>query len=287
VLEETNALAVIPHRVSQSGHIIVETTLNGQGPFEFILDTGSSISVVYEKAARKTSLELVPGKEVLVLGMVGKGHYPVTHIDQVQVGGETWNDARVAILPDLTPIASPVDGILGLDFLRRYAIWYSHEDRSMRLYPRQLVQERFYTHWNSIALYDLALSSGNVSVPAISLFIDGVRVRAVLDLGANVNLMNFAAARSLEIPLPERRKRTEVFGAFGSLVATTELKVWRLQVGSVYWRRRTFLIGDFPVFDALDLERHPAALVGTDLFGRRDFVIDFERKRLLVKSRED
>jgi len=40
------------------------------------------------------------------------------------------------------------------------------------------------------------------------------------------------------------------------------------------------------VFEALGLSRRPAAIAGSDLFGSRDFIIDFARQRLLVKSRD-
>ena len=48
---------------------------------------------------------------------------------------------------------------------------------------------------------------------------------------------------------------------------------------------RIFLVGDFPVFRKLGVDREPAAIAGADLFAGRDFVVDFKRQRLLVKSK--
>jgi hypothetical protein len=50
----------------------------------------------------------------------------------------------------------------------------------------------------------------------------------------------------------------------------------------MHWHGRTFAVGSFPIFDALDLNSKPVAIAGTDLFRDRDFIVDFERGRLLV-----
>ena len=132
VLEQDGALAVIPHQTSRAGHIVVETTLNGQGPFRFALDTGATISVLYEKAQNRLEVDPIPGVQARVLGMTGTGDFPVATVDRISVGEETWRNARVALLPDTEPAARQLDGILGVDFQRQYAIWYSQEDRLLR-----------------------------------------------------------------------------------------------------------------------------------------------------------
>ena len=69
-------------------------------------------------------------------------------------------------------------------------------------------------------------------------------------------------------------------------IVITELTVWRLKIANTYWRNRIFLIGDFEIFEALEISSKPIAIAGTSFFQTRDFIIDFARKRLLVKSRK-
>lgn len=286
VIEKDGALTVIAHETSESGHITVETMLNGQGPFQFALDTGASISVIFDKTRAKAGLEPLPGKQLHVLGMTGSGHFPLCQVDQVGIGSEFWNDARVALLPDDVPLASRIDGVLGVDFLSRYAIVYSQEERVIRLYPKQLVRERSYAGWSSIPLFDMPVADGNLTMFAFDMFIDGKRIPAIFDLGASMDVLNRSAARSLNIRPNPPRKNTDVWGAFGEAAPTIEFIAWRVKVGNEYWSRREFLIGDLPVFDALDLVTKPVAIVGTRLFKERDFIIDFARMRLLVKRPE-
>ena len=285
VLDDDGAVAVIPHRVGSSGHIVVETMLNGRGPFMLALDTAATISVVFDKDRAKAVLELVPGESINVLGMTGYGRFPVARIAQFSVGRETWDAARVAVMPRDTRLAREVDGILGIDFLSRYAIHYSQQDKTLRLYPRELVRERTYQGWNTIPLYDLKVGADHLSLYGFDIYIDAVRIPVLFDLGSNANLMNRRAARSLDIRTAWPRDGADVRGAFGKPVVVVELIAWRMQIAGATWRRRSFLIGEFPIFDALDLGNKPLAVAGTDMFRRHDFIIDFAGKRILVTSR--
>lgn len=286
VLEDDGSLVVIPCRTSATGQILVDVTVNGRGPYTFILDTGASISVLFERARVNASIEASGGEEVGVLGMTSSGRYPIAYVEQIGVGNETWDAARVALLPDPNLFTVHIDGILGVDFLGRYAVLYSHDERAVRLYPKELVQERHYSGWNRVSMYDLRVGDGDLTTLAFDMFIDNVRIPTIFDLGASANLMNRRAAQLLDIRPRNPRGTTDVWGAFGGAVAATELIVWQLDVGNLHWRQRRFLIGDYAVFDVLSLNRKPAAIAGTDFFGKRDFLIDFARNRLLVKVKE-
>lgn len=283
VLVEDGALAVIPHRVSDVGHIIVETMLNGHGPYEFALDTGASISVVFDRARKSASIEPARGKTVNVLGMTDSGNFPIAYVARMSVGKETWEEARVALLPDAGPVSEQIDGILGVDFLSRYAVAYSQQESVVRLYPRELIAERYYHGWTSIPLYDLRVGDGDVSMFAFDMLIDAERIPTVFDLGATVNLMNRQAARQLGVQTRRPSDTRDVWGAIGHTADVTELIIIRLKIKNRYWRHRVFLVGDFPIFEALDIGNESLAIAGTNFFKQRDFIIDFEKKRLLVR----
>ena len=285
VLDTEGALAVIPHRISDTGYIVVETRLNGLGPFRFVIDTGASISVIYERARARVGIEPLPHTSVHVFGISGSDTFPLAKVAEIRVGGEVWRDARVALLPDNTPITTGVDGILGLDFLSRYAVLFSREDQVLLLYPRELVPERSYLGWDNVELRELRVGDGTAAVFVLDMHIDTEHIPAVFDLGTTVSLMNTHGARALDILVRRPRTMPDVHGVSGSSEVLAELRVWRLRINSSIWRHRVFLVGDFPVFHTLGLDRQPAAIAGADLFGERDFIVDFTRRRLLVKSK--
>ena len=117
------------------------------------------------------------------------------------------------------------------------------------------------------------------------MYIDGKHIPAVFDLGATSSLMNLRAARALDIQVRRPHDARDVYGVSGSTEVLAELRVWRLRIDKSNWRNRIFLVGEFQVFQTLGIDRRPAAIVGTDLFGNRDFIVDFTRRRLLVKSK--
>lgn len=285
LLEPDGALAIVPRQFGDSGHIVVEVMLNGHGPYNFALDTGASITTVFDKARTEASINAIPGSNVFIFGMTGSGTFPVATISQVSLGREEWLDARVALLPGDGPSMVSIDGILGVDFLSQYAVHYSQQDRAVRLYPRELVAERSYRGWHSISLFDLDVGAGDIKMLGFNLYINAERIPALFDLGATVNVMNDSAARSLHVPVRRLRKSEEVRGVTGQTEALVELIVRRLRIGDIYWGNRRFLVGEFPVFDVLGTDRQPLAITGTNLFRDRDFIVDFESKRLLVKAR--
>jgi len=285
IMHQDGALAVIPKRTSPSGHIVVETLLNGQGPFWFALDTGSTISVVYDRALQRSGIDPLPGIRVRVIGITGTGEFPVADVANISIGKETWENARVALLPDTELAAQQVDGILGIDFLQQYAIWYSQQDKVLRLYPTEVVAARSYNGWTSIILSELRVTHGDQVLFAFDTIIDGERIPTLFDLGATVNIMNTKAARRLNILMRKPEVGTKVTGAIGSAPVLAVLRVSRLRVNNKYWRNRIFLVGEFPIFEVFDIDKRPAIIAGTDFFRQSDFVVDFARKRLLVKAR--
>ena len=284
VLDDDGALIVIPHETGSQGHIIVEAMINDQGPFRFALDTGASISVIFDQTREKAGLDLVTGKRVIVAGMVGIGDFPISSIANFKVGSESWTNARVASLPALDDVPLEIDGILGIDFLSRYAVGVSPGDQVVRLYPPTLVSERSYWGWASIPMRQLQIGRGNATAYTINLHINKITIPALLDLGAGANLMNWHAARAIRVRPTKPASKNRIFGAVGVVPIIAQLDVRELMIENIRWRRQTFLISDFSIFEVLGLVNKSFAIVGPGLFKERDFVIDFERNRMLLSS---
>jgi predicted aspartyl protease len=256
--------------------------VNGQGPFRFALDTGASISVLFDTTVDQMDIDLSDGRRVVIQGMVGAGSFPVATIAELTIGSESWTNARVALMPAGGRTSDEFDGILGVDFLRRYAVSVSVEDQVVRLYPSLLVSERSYRGWTSIRMQELSIGTGDSTAYTINLHINEVEIPAMLDLGAGSNLMNWHTARAIRVEPRKSPPGTEISGAVETVPVLAELEVDELRIENLVWRNSTFLISDFPIFEALNLESRLVAIIGPGLFNKRDFVIDFERMRMLV-----
>ena len=283
VLELDGALAIAPYHIEESGRIVVEARVNGQGPFDFALDTGASISAVFDELRSKLELEPIPGVTVIIHGAVASGKFPLLDVGRLEVGREVWPDPRIVSLPDRTAAGYSIAGVLGIDFLRRYAVGFSNRDRVVRLFPPDLVARRSYRGWASIPLDPEPIGESGAALYFIDIEIDGWEIRALFDLGAGSNMINWPGARMLSRALPRSRDDELFSGALETTPIVAQLSTQKVTTAGIRWRNEVFSIADLDVFDAFRLRDSPAAILGAGLFMQRDFIIDFARSRLLVR----
>jgi hypothetical protein len=116
-------------RIDESGAIIVPLHINGSGPYHFLLDTGSSHSVVSQSLAEQLALHFVAKTSVLT--STGRDWRPVVRLDKTTIGGAQSDGLLASVTPSsqLDVIARGIDGIIGQDFLFafNYTLDYRHQ----------------------------------------------------------------------------------------------------------------------------------------------------------------
>lgn len=287
VLDEDGALAIAPYDIKENGRIVVGARVNGQGPFRFALDTGATISVVFDELRNELALQPVPGTALMIHGLLASGRFPLVSVSRLEVGGEVWADPRIASLPGDTAAGAGIDGILGVDFLRRYAVGFSTRDRVVRLYPPDLVARRAYRGWTAIPLELEDVGGSGVALYFLEIEVGGYRIPAIFDLGADLNVINWAAARSLGLEPIASREDDLLSGAIESAPVVARFRVDEMTTGRVRWRHEEFRIAELGIFTTLLRDDTACALIGAGLFMQRDFIIDFTRNRLLVNVAAD
>ena len=109
-----------------AGILVVKATVNGKGPYHFVLDTGAGITVITPELAKAVHAERA-GNETAH----GTGDKEVavrtTTLDTVSLGAAKQQNVPTAIIPlppDLTYQGAygTIDGIVGSTFLRNYAV---------------------------------------------------------------------------------------------------------------------------------------------------------------------
>jgi hypothetical protein len=282
-LSQDDAIAIVPYDLQNSGRILVQVRINDRGPFPFALDTAASISFVFDDLRSELELETVPDMSANVHGAVASGRFPLVRIDRLQVGSEIWADARLVSLPGETDATSTIAGILGIDFLRRYGVGFSTQDRVVRLYLPDLIGNRSYRGWASVPLEPLKIGASSEPLYFFEIEIGGYAVPALFDLGAGLNMINPPAARFLRL-VPRRAGEDSLLsGALESAPILARFNSEEVRTANIRWRNEEFLIADVEIFSTLNYQDSPLAILGSGLFNQRDFVIDFVRNRLLVR----
>jgi hypothetical protein len=108
-------------RVTAGGVIVVPVELDGEGPFPFLIDTGSSRSAISSSLARRLGAR--PMGETTVLTPAGRVVRPLTPLPRLSLDGSPPAASLAMILPDEDLMRGvPADGLIGADVLTRFVM---------------------------------------------------------------------------------------------------------------------------------------------------------------------
>ena len=99
---------------------VVPVYLDGQGPFDFLLDTGTNSTIVAPDLAARLGLR--PSDLVTLITVAGERSVPRARLRRVAVGGSAASDveALVSGLEQLRKLDPRVCGVLGQNYLGRF-----------------------------------------------------------------------------------------------------------------------------------------------------------------------
>jgi len=101
--------------------LFTEVTINGQGPYRFLIDTGATETVVTEKLATKLGLKKIATNIMHGVGGEGKLDSPIFRADSLKLGDVTLKNLPLGTLSN--PILDQVlDGIIGTPMLADFVI---------------------------------------------------------------------------------------------------------------------------------------------------------------------
>ncbi|THD56169.1 retroviral-like aspartic protease family protein [Phenylobacterium sp.] len=251
-------------------HMLAPVTINGQGPFQFLMDTGANTSVISRDLAQR--LMLAGTEPARLHTIVGVRERPGVIIDRLQVGQRSRKAVRAATLP----LTSGIDGVLGVDWLDGQRLVLAFKDKSISI---------------ARSVRDVT-RDGSVVVPArrrmgqltiVDADLGGKPISAMIDSGSQMTIAN-SALREL-VAADNRRSgggdsyprvtmetlAGEPFS--GEMLYLPFLRLGGLQLGNV-----PVVHADMHVFDLWGLKDKPAIVLGMDLLAQFDTVsLDFGR----------
>lgn len=278
---EGNTLApdIIAVGKDRSQRVTVPVTINGSGPYDFMIDTGSERTVVSTDIAAELGLEKLHSGSVV--GVAGVRQVDIAYIPELTMGRQSYAGLYAPLLLNSNMGA---DGILGLDGLQSQKVLFNFKNSTisiLELRKRQKILEG-----EEIIVTARRKSGQLIFTDAI---IDGVQVDVVIDTGAHTSIGNDALrkrlmARSKErdiYSIPLRSVTGDTINA--DMIVAGTLKIDRLTVPLL-----TVAFADTPAFKALGLTNRPALLLGMDVLRMFNGVsIDFSSRKIGFILRED
>ena len=283
-------LLSVPYRVDYNGWFTIKVQVNGHGPYDFVIDTGATQSLIFQNLADIRNFPPTGGPGQTVLGLTAQGAFPTYTVAELRMGSLSLQNLTTVILPDWSVDRKP-SGVIGLDFLSRYICVFDAPNGLLHFYAPDNGPTTL-NKWRSTGLKpnDFGLPADPVYV--IEARIDARRVRFMLDLGASGTVINKSAAGkisnrgvSVSIRPSGGDARARITDSLEKSVEARTIKTRRIRVGKTYWYNRALEIHNATIFDELGVQKKPFGLFGADLLRNMSFALDFPGERLHIGPR--
>ena len=256
----------------------VPISIDGKGPFDFLIDTGAERTVISAELARK--LALARGTRVRMHSMSGAGDVETVIIPQLQVSRKSVAGIHA---PALQVANIGASGMLGIDSLQSQRITFDFERKKMTVVPsRSRAPDR---DPNEIVVRARSRLGRLVLVDAS---LDGQKLVVVLDTGSEVTVGNEALRKKLAdkgkigltVPI-------ELVSVTGGVVRADYTRVGKVRLGRVHINDLPVAFAEVHPFKQLDLTDRPALLLGMDALRLFDRVsVDFANRNVRFMAPE-
>jgi predicted aspartyl protease len=259
--------------------IIVQVKIDGKGPFNMMLDTGTDPSAIEVTTARELGLKLDAVGRPVSGGGTSKNVAYATKLPLVEVGGLAVRNVSALAL-DLSKVSEglgkPLAGALGHSLLNGRVVQIDYPKRVVRFYPSSPL-EKTTAQSNTAKLTVLPFRyEDNVLVDNV--FVNGKKLVANIDTGSNGSFSLTPAAVAY-LGLEREASRAAVSGSVGynGMAENRKGKVTNVTVGGISV--------DSPAVTffgkGTGRDRKPWGVnIGNEFF--KDFVVTIDYRRKLI-----
>ena len=249
--------------------MLAPVTLNGLGPFRFMVDTGANRSCVSKALA--DTLGFPEGPQVSLHTVVSNRLRSSVKVDRLQVGLRSQRNVNIPVVP--MP-KSEADGVLGVDWLKGRRLVLDFKGKGLEI----IAPKTEFSTTNRVVV-PAQRRSGQLTL--IDADMHGHPISAMIDSGSEISIGNEALRKLLPPPsAADRSLMREV------LLCTLTGERFVGQMGYLPFMRLGGLnLGNVPVvfaeshvFSLWGLKTKPAIILGMDLLTQFDAVaLDFGR----------
>ena len=260
----------IAARIDRFERLTVPVTIDGAGPYRFLVDTGSQATVVSDDLADGLGLPALGQARLVATG--SSATVPVRRLDRLEFAGREFNNLTSPLLARRHVGA---DGIIGLDSLQELSVLIDFRDDTIRVVETVPEREAGADPFEIVVRAKRRFGQMVIT----DAHIDGVRTSVIIDTGAQNSIGN----RSLQNRLRAKRwTKTVSTDVNGTQFATDLALAKRLRLGDLLLSDVQLGFADSPVFETLGLDDRPALILGITTLRAFDRVaIDFAGRRVM------
>lgn len=283
-LREDGAI-VVPVSFTDDGGMLIDVLVNGQGPYPFLVDTGSTTSAIFNDARTTLGIDVIPGRQVQVRGIVGTAMRPVAKIGSMDIGTIREEDKVLVVLDSRRQNAGETAwGLIGLDILHDFALGWYPEEQSFYFIPRQSLDPYVESGWIEVSLHRDPYGSGLEELYFADIVIDERTIPGLVDLGSAYTLMNWQDIQHPNLREYRRNLRREwqLQGAVEEFLPTVASIYPVIRIGDYAYYDHTVLVHEFDSANITGAPGQPLFIAGAGMFAQHDFIMDFAGRKLYL-----
>jgi predicted aspartyl protease len=253
----------------------INVSVNGRGPYRFIVDSGADSSAVGLNIARQLQLPL--GSPAILNGTTGRSLVDRVKVDSLTLGPTTVHHLQ---LPVLREADMGADGMIGIDALTGQRLMMDFEKGLIRVENARTPSEAMSGDIVIVA----RRRRGQLILAAVRA--SNQRLDAIIDTGSELTVGN----RALRDRLLRKKRATvrtiQMIGVTGEKINVELAIIDELQLGPILLRNVPIAFADLPPFALFGLGNQPALLLGTDILAHfRRVSLDFRGRKVRFELR--
>ena len=265
---DAEIIALMQDRASR---MTVPVSIDGRGPFSFLIDTGSERTVVSSDIAGILALEFA--EIAKLVSIAGSKMVQTVYLPEVTLGRQNYGEL---VAPMLEAHHIGADGILGLDGLQDQRILFDFTTNAISI---EDVTKRAPTSDFEIIVTARRRSGQLIFTDAT---LDGKKINVVIDTGAQSNIGNRALQRRLGLGHKPGVEQASLVSVTGQSILADSGIAYDFRIGRAQFDYVPIVFVDTDAFRELGLDKTPAMLLGMGTL--RQFsrmMIDFKQRRVL------
>jgi hypothetical protein len=125
--------AVVFDYVANTSLVVVPVTINNHGPYKFLLDTGTTKTVL--SAAVADNLRISSRRTEMLFSAGGNRVVSIRTLNILEVGATRLENVEIAVANLGLMKTLNIDGLLGSDYLRRFKVSIDYDNRIVVIEP--------------------------------------------------------------------------------------------------------------------------------------------------------
>lgn len=256
---------------------VIKLRINGRSePLNFVLDTGSGISVISNETAKRLDIDPIT-KGGFAKGIGGDGRFEIVYgfLREVKIGDVEIKNVPVYIR-QFHSYAHPVDGYIGLSLISKFLTTLDYGNRTFSLVrtPELPAGEQEGSVALPLRLTSSGFLSGEVQLSGVE-----TPLNFIVDTGASISVISDELASLDAISPFANREKMRVIGSAGVTDGVTSFQLPSVSFGSHSRKDITAIALDLDMINEAS-GFHQAGILGGNFLKNYRMTFDFKNSKV-------